>query len=109
LPLQGERGTPGLPRVLPWAIGSLAFQAVLQLELLCIMKKPRAETPRRGNEHLAQGNTLGVGQKGNRLVKAKALSCCWAFALTGREGDAWFTQGVALGYRLAGLSGRTAA
>ena len=49
------------------------------------------------------------GVKDKHPIGAKALSCCWAFALTGRERGARFTQGVALGYGLIGLSGRSAA
>jgi len=29
MPFQDDWDTPGLPRTLPWAMGSLAFQAVL--------------------------------------------------------------------------------
>jgi len=46
----------------------------------------KAITPRWGNEHIAQGNTLGVCRKRKRLVKAKAQQQKRAFALAGREG-----------------------
>jgi len=46
---------------------------------------------------------------GDEKVKVKAQQQKRAFALTGRERGAWFTQGVALGYGLDGLSGRSVA
>ena len=42
-------------------------------------------TPRRGNEHIAQGNTLGTNAKSNfRPERAKAFNYN-AFALSGRN------------------------
>ena len=106
------------------------------------MKSYQRGTPRRGNEHPAQGNALGRSSKSdfrperanlgaaraNKLVclaesrqdkaKSKALQSVaaafkfpseWnAFALSGRQ-NIWTarTQGVALGWWLSALSGRS--
>ena len=63
-------------------------------------------TPRRGNEPSAQGSTLGDRTYKPRPVRAKALIGTNAFALSGRCRHVLYTQGAALGYLLAGLSGR---
>ena len=71
---------------------------------------PTECAPERGNEPLAQGNTLG--NKGN--ISEYALKgqkrYCWeenAFAPPERNHHAAYnTQGAALGYMIAGLPGR---
>ena len=69
--------------------------------------KTRKRHAPKGQKHIAQGNTLGENaQTIKRPVRAKALIIN-AFALTGRFVFINpYTQGVALGYVLIGLSAR---
>ena len=57
-----------------------------------------SNAPRRGNLRIAQGSALGkITDKTMRPERAKVFFLN-TFALTGRiDGDAWITQGVALG------------
>ena len=63
--------------------------------------------PRRGNKPIAQGIALGVkNQNTNAPSGQNHSSAIKAFALSGRSNTSIHTQGGALGYRFAGLSGR---
>lgn len=61
----------------------------------------------KGQQHIAQGNALGVWIADNAPCKGKSLYRCSAYALTGRKLLQQHTQGVALGCELIGLSDRT--
>jgi len=60
----------------------------------------------KASKPIAQGNALGDKWRIPRPARAKALTGSNAFALAGRKLPARYTQGVALGYVLFGLSGR---
>ena len=68
-------------------------------------------TPRRGNEHIAQGIALGMMKRWCAPWRGKSvrIHSFWtnAFALAGRNSGGESTQGVALGYTLAGPSARS--
>ena len=55
-------------------------------------------TPQRGNEPSAQGSALGIEVVPPSPCKGKSIASYYGFCP--------FTQGVALGYLRAGLSGR---
>ena len=61
----------------------------------------------KGQQHIAQGNALGVWKAENTPCKGKSRTPIMASALTGRKLLHQHTQGVALGCELIGLSGRT--
>ena len=60
----------------------------------------------KGQQHIAQGNALGVWGAENTPCKGKSHYGCSAYALAGRKLLHQHTQGVALGCELTGLSVR---
>ena len=61
----------------------------------------------KGQQSNSPGHRPGYGESG--AIALKGQKHCWrysAFALSGRSTATMFTQGVALGYELLGLSGR---
>ena len=63
--------------------------------------------PRRGNEHIAQGNALGTSSKGNSRPEGANELILNAFALSGRGMmDARIYPGRCPGLGAFGLSGR---
>ena len=77
----------------------------------CSLSSSVQGTPRRGNEHIAQGIALGGLTAANAPCKGKSVRthafCIYAFALAGRICGGQQIQGDALGYALAGPSARS--
>ena len=60
----------------------------------------------KANEHIAQSNALGVRTQMNYALKGQKSLIVNAFALSGRWLSYTITQGVALSFKLVGLSDR---
>ena len=114
LPLQGEGLYTLVPRALPWAGDWLPFQGARGdfelIEFLRLRDKRAALRGLKAQQVRSPGQRPGLTYVPHpRPVRAKAKNnrCAHAFALTGRGALHPGTQGVALGWELAALSGRS--